>query len=94
MPARLNGGNCITEDFWFIVVDEGNQDETEITDAPNSVREDDQRHPPSPHFPSYTPDISQLGYGGMEKLGYGGMEIRDFGGVIGSGSEFRPPNSS
>ena len=31
-PLGQIEGNCITEDFWLIVVTEGNEDETEINE--------------------------------------------------------------
>ena len=34
------------EDFWLIVVTEGNEDETEIADPPDGCRQGDQGHPP------------------------------------------------
>ena len=44
-----NQRDCIREDFWFIVVTEGNEDETEITDTTDGCRQGDQGH--SPDYP-------------------------------------------
>jgi len=44
-----NQRDCIRENFWFIVVTEGNEDETEITDTTNGCRQGDQGH--SPDYP-------------------------------------------
>ena len=49
-----NGGNCITEDFWLIVVTEGNEDETEINA---------QERPGGENGSGYSPQDTQAVYG-------------------------------